>query len=549
MPQKFRLIPLLLKFGIVIVSLFSLSFLITTKEEIGKSPIDSLGMGTSTHLRVGIDELGNAYQQLEEMNFHWIREEFPWSEIEQSPGEFVFSYDYGQTYRDFDSMVALAKRHGLEVVAVLNSGPVYLYHSYPDQPVDADDLLQSWEGFVQAIIDRYGEDIDYWEIGSEPNNPQQWGKVMFPTIADATSPPSPFLYAQMISTAEKIIKKHNNRDMVILGGLYNSSNSDCTTNPVAYLADLVNAGVWDSFDIVAIHPFWQNNPPEVWMQRGPSTDIATGVCHSDLENQTNLIGETRYINEFIQEYGKKKIWITEIGWNEDWLNLIGSQNGFDSDQIEANFLVRSIIQLITEDQVDKVFWYSLFDDPSNPGFSLSTQSMTTLKNISLLLGNARPLGQFQKFSDLGSPNDLGLFEYRFRKEGRTIIYTWAANGGAIPYPITMENVTGKKYRAYPIDTLDLSLENGMELNVDENHSLTIYVNEIPAILIEEKPNIFASLKFRIEDGISKWFANQKESANNWVNQQKQKLINKALDWAEESFLNLLNKIVDKLSGG
>ena len=156
-----------------------------------------------------------------------------------------------------------------------------------------------------------------------------------------------------------------------------------------------------------------------------------------------------------------------------------------------------------------VFWYTLFDDPSNPGFSLSTQSMTALKNISLLLGNARPLGQFQKFSDLGSPNDLGLFEYRFRKEGRTIIYSWAANGGAIPYPITMENVTGKKYSAYPIDTLDLRLENGMELDVDENHSLTIYVNEIPAILIEEKPNIFASLKFRIEDGISNWFANQK----------------------------------------
>ena len=271
------------------------------------------------------------------MNIHWIREEFPWSEIEQSPGEFVFSYDFGQTYRDFDSMVALAKRHGLEVVAVLNSGPAYLYHNYPDQPVDADDLLRYWEGFVQAIVDRYGDDIDYWEIGSEPNNPQQWGKVMFPTVADAISSPSPFLYAQMLSTAEKIIKKHNNRDMVILGGLYNSSNSDCTTNSVAYLADLVNAGVWDSFDIVAIHPFWQNNPPEVWMQRGPSTDIASGECYSDIENQMNLIGEIRYINEFIKEYGKKKIWITEIGWNEDWLNLIGSQNGFDSDQIELKF--------------------------------------------------------------------------------------------------------------------------------------------------------------------------------------------------------------------
>ena len=41
---------------------------------------------------------------------------------------------------------------------------------------------------------------------------------------------------------------------------------------------------------------------------------------------------------------------------------------------------------------------------------------------------------------------------------------------------------------------------------------------------------------------------QKENANDWVNQQKQKMINSAIDWAEESFMNILNKIVDKLAG-
>ena len=95
-------------------------------------------------------------------------------------------------------------------------------------------MISYWEGFVQAVVDRYGDQIDYWEIGSEPNNPVEWGKVMFPTVLDATSAPSPFLYARMLSTAEKIIKKHNNRDKVILGGLYNSSNTDCQTNPIAY---------------------------------------------------------------------------------------------------------------------------------------------------------------------------------------------------------------------------------------------------------------------------------------------------------------------------
>jgi len=548
MPLQFRFAPFILKVGLVIAILFSIGSVINPKGEISQSPIDSIGLGSSTHLRVGIDELGKAYQQMEEMNIHWIREEFPWSEIEQNPGEYVFSYDREQTYRDFDSMLALAKRHGLEVVAVLSSGPAFLYHNYPDQPVDADELISYWGGFVQAVVDRYGDQIDYWEIGSEPNNPVEWGKVMFPTVLDAASSPSPFLYARMLSTAEKIIKKHNSRDKVILGGLYNSSNSDCQTNPIAYMSDLVNAGAWNDFDIIAIHPFWQNNPPEVWMQRGPTTVLSTGECNSDIPALTNLVGEIRKVNEFAKEHGAKPIWITELGWKEGWLSTIGDQNGFGSDQIESNFLVRSIIPLITEDQVDKVFWYTLFEDPSNPGFSLNFQGQTALKNLGRLLGNARPLGQFQKYSDTGSPDELGLFEYRFRKEGRTVIYTWAANGGEIPYPITLEGLSGKRFRAYPIDTLDLSIENGMELKVSDDKSITIYVNEIPALLIEEKSNLISSLKYRIEDGMTRWFSNQKENANTWINQQKQKLINKALNWAEESFLNLLNQVVDKISG-
>lgn len=548
MAPKFRIVPFIVKLGLFILVLSSLSFIINPQGEFSKSPTDRIGMGTSIHLNVGIDQLGVAYQQLDEMNIHWVREEFPWAEIEQIPGEYVFTYDHNQIYRDFDSMLALAQRHGLEVVAVLNSGPAYLFHNYPDSPIDADELIFAWEGFVQAVVDRYGSQIDYWEIGSEPNNPSEWGKVMFPTISDPMSTPSPFLYGRMLSVADKIIKKHNNHDTVILGGLYNSSSSDCISNPSAYLADLLNAGVWDNFDVVALHPYWQNNPPEVWMQRGPRTDIDTGECQPNDQNPTNLIGEIRNINEFIKKHGKKPIWITEIGWEENWLNAIGSQNGFSSDQIESNFLVRSIVQLISEDQVNQVFWYTMYEETGDDSYALSPQGLISMKNISLLLGNARSLGQFQKYSDLGSPDELGLFEYRFRKEGRTMIYAWAANGGEIPYQITMENVPGNAYRAYPIDTLDLSLDNGMQITVSDEQSITIYVNEIPVILIEEKPNIIASLKFRIEDSFSRWFDKQKENANDWVNQQKQKMINSAIDWAEESFMNILNKIVDKLAG-
>ena len=49
-------------------------------------------MGSSTHLRVGIDGLAGAYEQIESMNINWVREEIPWSEVEQTPGQFSWSY-------------------------------------------------------------------------------------------------------------------------------------------------------------------------------------------------------------------------------------------------------------------------------------------------------------------------------------------------------------------------------------------------------------------------------------------------------------------------
>ncbi len=204
------------------------------------------------------------------------------------------------TYRDFSSMLLLAEKYKLNLVAVLTTGPVFLPHQYPGQSVDADEMVKYWQAYVQAVVDRYGDQIDYWEIGNEENNPGEWGKVMFPTSPDAQAQPEPFLYARLLSTAYQIIKNNDSRDTVILGGLYNSSTSDCKTSPIWFLNEINVAGAWNDFDVIGLHPFWQNNPPEAWMSRGPSQNIENGSCQPDLPVQSNLIGEIRKIREFTE---------------------------------------------------------------------------------------------------------------------------------------------------------------------------------------------------------------------------------------------------------
>jgi hypothetical protein len=532
--------------GLALVLLLISAFIKPKDKEITLSKLDSIGIGSSIHLRVGTEGLPGAYQQLEDMNVNWVREEIPWREVEQIPGQYQWYYANGNTQRDFHFMLDEAEQHNLEVVAVLSTGPAYLPHVYPDQSVDVDLLVENWKDYVQAVVDRFGDQIDYWEISPQANRPETWGKVMFPTNLDATSETNPFLFARMLTTAEKVIKKHNSRDTVILGGLYSSPANTCETTPIMFLSEVKKAGAWKHFDVIAVNPYWENNPPEAWMPRGSEVDVETMSCDSGSTQNANLVDEIRMIRDFANQNGKKPIWITEIGWKEEWLAYPAAQHAITQDQVEANYVVRSIIPLISEEGVEKIFWYSLYEDPENPGFVLGADGQQALKNIGRLLGGARSLGQFQQLSSYATPQDLGIYEFRFRKEGRMVIYAWTASGGESPYPVTFEDLPGKNYRAYAASAQALSVDNGMELSVSSDQSLTIYVNEFPVILIQQNPNLITSLSHRLDDGMNKLVSNQKSRVDSWVNTQISKLGEKALDWAEEKIYNLLNQSFDKI---
>lgn len=532
--------------GIAILILLLSAFIKPKEKELSQSKLDSIGMGTSTHLRVGTEGLPGAYQQLEEMNIHWIREEIPWREIEQIPGQYQWYYSDGFTDRNFQTMLEEARNHDLEVVAVLTTGPAYLPHLYPDQSIDVDLLVENWGHYVQAVVDRFGEQIDYWEIIPKANNSAVWGDLMFPTNPEAISEPNSFLYARLLSTANEIIKDHNRKDTVILGGLYGSMENSCATSPIKFLSDIKEAGAWNDFDVIGLTPYWQNNPPEAWIPRGPIITTNPTSCDPSTTQNSNQLNEVRMARDFSQENGNKPIWITELGWHESWLTYPADQHFLTYDQVEANYVVRSIIPLMSEEGVEKVFWNTLYEDPQNPGFALGPNGQQTLSNLGRLLGGARPLGQFQEFTSYGTPQDQGIYEFRFRKEGRLIIYAWTASGGQSPYPITFTDLPGKNYRAYPADTYDLSMDAGMELSTNPDQSLTIYVNEFPVVLIQQNSNLFASLSHRVEDGVSRMVDNQKDKVDSWFQEQINQLGEKVLDWAEEKVYDILNRSFDKI---
>jgi hypothetical protein len=499
--------------------------------------IDGFGMGSGTHLRVGRQGVGDAYETLEDMGVRWNREDIPWAEVEPTPGTFRWAYEFGDYPRDFDLALTEMQRYNIEMIALLDYGPGYLSEPTPEQ------LVAHWENYVQAVVDEFGDRVDYWEIGNEMNSREFWGKVIYPQQPGAQAEPDPILYTRMLRVAHDIIKEHNSQDTVILGGLIYDSGFDCATNPFAYLARLNKAGAWDYFDVVAIHPY-RRQPPEMFIERLNAFDHGQDACRTDQTLRHNLIGEIRALKTAIARYGNKPLWITEIGWDESWLQEWAGYRGTSTDAVEADFLIRTYVPLLAEPDVDKVFWYTQYDDTSGIEFRLNQPGQNALHIASTLLLRSRSLGQVRGQDDQGGAESDDVYEYRFQSERGLVIVMWKARGGNTPRAVTISNLSNvESLRVYDLQATDLSVEAGQELEV-QNEQAVIQLTESPVFLVAEETNwldrIWQDIQRRTADWwaeqqskIEDWWAEQQDGFETWWTQQKQELERKLEVWLEE----------------
>ncbi len=453
-----------------------------------QTKIDGFGIN-SPHLRVGIKETTKAIGVQQVMGVRWAREEIPWGEVEVKAGSFRWAYDFDKTRgRDFDLLLTTLAAHHIQMVAVLDYAPGYLSGS----PVPADQLIKRWQGYVQAVVNHFGNQINYWEIGNEMNSRFFWGKVV--NEPDSPAEPDPILYTRMLRVAYDIIKQHNPKDVVILGGLagYYSDLTDCSTNYFKYLGEIHKAGAWNAFDIIAVHPYHVGpgdigQPPEAFIERGLSYDATSGTCQT-ATSRYNLISEIRTIRNLTEIYGAKPIWITEIGWSQAWLQTLAARRTAAPDKVAADYLVRTYTPLLSEPGVEKVFWYTQYDDPNIPGFGLGSSAQLAFTNLSALLTGSQPLGQFQGQNDQGQAEADDVYEYRFTKDNQLIIVIWRARGGDTARNVKVTSLNTNTLRSYQLDDTNLSAGGGRELTVD-NGVLTISLTERPVFLIAKQINL------------------------------------------------------------
>lgn len=230
-------------------------------------------------------ELEQALALIEAGGFQWLRQTFPWADIEAQAGQ----YDWAA----WDRIVTAVREHNLNFIAVLDTSPGWAQRN----PKAADRYSPPQETtdfgrFAQAFAKRYREDIDYYQIWDEPNLSSHWGNAYV----------DPASYTRLLREGYIQVKTADPSSFVLTAGLApNSEHGPLNLNEVAFLRGLYAAGASDYFDIVAVKPYGFHTGPD-------DRQLHLGILN---------FSRAQLVREVMVASGdeNKALWAVELGWN------------------------------------------------------------------------------------------------------------------------------------------------------------------------------------------------------------------------------------------
>ncbi len=486
------------------------------------SRLDGVALGYGSHLKSGMENFSASLQAQLDSGVSWVREEIPWRLVEPKQDQFRWQFESGGVFYDFDTLLQTYHQKNLKVLLVLNGGPNYLESQWPDKPVDPEALLDRWRVFVATVAARYGNVVDAWQIGFEPNRPVQWGKTVFPAEKKASPAPDPELYTRMLMAGYTILKNIDSSDLVVLGALSTPLDGECALPAADYLSRLWAAGAWPYFDVLALDLFpGKFAPEEPWVYK------AKGDCPG-VPPAATITGQIEALRAFVEKAGGKPVWVTALGWRQDWLKDAARSKRSQVDLIQSDYLVRGTVALLSMPEVERVFWFSQSDNPRVSGFQLTPDSRQALANLSHYLKNARVMGQTQGQQYRKEPASE-VFEYRFRSQGQTIIYIWRAEGGLEKRPVILNHLDGMKVQVFPADAVDWNTP-AFELEVNSSGNALLDVNERPLVLVARPANLITLLSNRAGDFLYNLGDAARAEAAGWLKRQKRLALAHLMDW-------------------
>ncbi len=264
-------------------------------------PVAYTGMnpyGINTFLEQEVEDwkIHRTLRVLRDAGFKWIRQEFPWEDIEiegkgifrdRREGRDISSWD------KYDHIVDLAEEYGIEIIARLDNPPAWSRAAGNEAGTLAPpDDYADYGDFVHAVVSRYRGRIKYYQIWNEPNIYPEWGE----------GPVDPEAYSELLKVGYTRAKEADPQVIILSAGL--APTTEVTPENLAdliFLQRMYDAGAKDYFDILSVQGYGLWNGP---------TDRRV---HPDRAN----FGRVMLIRELMVQNGDahKPIWASEVGWN------------------------------------------------------------------------------------------------------------------------------------------------------------------------------------------------------------------------------------------
>lgn len=242
-----------------------------------------------------------------DLGVKWIRMDFNWSKIETSSGSYDFS--------EYDIIVDTMTKSNIHILWIIND--------IPEKYENWNDINIGYEKFLIALLMRYKDRVQYWEVFNEPNLPWfGWLKSGMDGKNYINA------YSHILFLTNKNLRKISPNSFIVLWWLSPSGQ-----NPLEFLEEIYKLNSHKCFDIIGIHPY-------------------------GFENRILLLQNT--IKKFLESKNdwNKPIWFTEFG----------SDNEETKQQTLANILKEV-------SSTDGFFWFSIKDfNPITNSYGLVTFS-------------------------------------------------------------------------------------------------------------------------------------------------------------------------------
>ena len=258
-------------------------------QPIRHTDVNPLGINVFLNQEVEASKRDRSLQMIADAGFHWIRQEFPWEDVEiHGKGDFVDRRndldgdgqpDPVDAWAKYDNIVSLAGGHELAIIARLSNPPSWSRaltntvgtYAPPDE-------LADWGDYVYSVVSRYRGRIDAYQLWNEPNVYPEWGERAV----------DPQAYTRLLCEGYRRAKQADPNAIIISGALaptvslHPGPGPALGMNEFVFLQRMYDAGAGACFDVLSVNDYMLWSGPTDRRMRPLNINVSRPIYIRDI---------------------------------------------------------------------------------------------------------------------------------------------------------------------------------------------------------------------------------------------------------------------------